>query len=197
MKAYLIILLFILVDNIVIIDITPFTEMEIDYVIEKSSTAYFKINLKNVNDEDKQNLYIQYKKMIKTYGYCLNVDACSFSNEPSESDLLAFTNSIKNIPGDSHSDSYFTYYNFRVPKFEKSNWLIIRATNADDYGVRIISFYIYSNKDKSNDKQNLSWNIAITVISATNTLLIIFILFKILTFKNHFSIDTLNNNKLV
>ena len=84
-----------------------------------------------------------------------------------------------------------------MPKFEKSNWLIIRATNADDYGVRIISFYIYSNKDKSNDKQNLSWNIAITVISATNTLLIIFILFKILTFKNHFSIDTLNNNKLV
>ena len=135
--------------------------------------------------------------MTKTYGHYLNVDACSFSNEPSENDILTFKNGIKNIPGDSHSDSYFTYYNFRIPKFEKCNWLIIRATNADDYGVRILSFYVYSNKDKNNDKQNLSWNIAITVISAINTLLIIFILFKLLTFKNHFSIDTLNNNKLV
>ena len=42
MKAYLMILLFILVDNIVIIDVTPFKEMEIDYTIEKSANGYFK-----------------------------------------------------------------------------------------------------------------------------------------------------------
>ena len=100
MIAYLIISLFILVDNAVIIDITPFKEMEIDYIIEKSATAYFKVGLKNVKDEDKQNLYLQYKKMTKTYGHYLFVDACSFSNEPSENDILAFKNGIKNIPGE-------------------------------------------------------------------------------------------------
>ena len=45
---------------LLIFDITPFKETEINESISRNGVGYFKINLKNVRKEDKNNLYIQY-----------------------------------------------------------------------------------------------------------------------------------------
>ena len=90
MKVYLFILLLFLVNFNLIIDITPFKEIEIFDTIKKYTNGYFKINLKDVKDEDKQNLYIQYKIKSVNFGKIFTVDACSFSEEPSEEDIVSF-----------------------------------------------------------------------------------------------------------
>ena len=88
-------------------------------------------------------------------------------------------------------DSYFYYYQFKIPKFENFNWLVIRTKNQYIHAISPTSFYVYSENKENN--QNLSWNISLTVISVVNTLLIVFILFKILTFKKQLSSDEINN----
>ena len=193
MKFYLFILLLFLVNSNLNIDITPFKEIEIFDTIKKYTNGYFKINLKDVKDEDKQNLYIQYKIKSVNFGKIFTVDACSFSEEPSEEDIVSFQNSINNIPGNSHSDSYFFYYIYKIPKFENINWLVIRNSIQNDLDLNPTSIYVYSKYDDKENKQNLSFNIAIIIISVINTLLIVFVLFKVLSFEKKLSSITINN----
>ena len=199
MKTFLIILFcLIFLDNTyLIIDIKPFIETEITTSIGSNSVGYFKIDLRNVKEEEKKNLYIQYRIRLLNTGKYFTVDASGFSKEPSEQDIIN-SNSTQNIPGEQESDSYYFYYRYKIPKFENMNWLIIRTINQYNSYISLTSFYVYSTKNTENEnretKQYLSWNswsISITIISLVNTLLLVFILFKIITLKNK-SPDNIN-----
>ena len=149
-----------------------------------------------MKDEDKKNLYFQYKIRSLNFGKIFTVDACSFSENPSEEDVINFKNNINNLEGIQTSDAYFSYYKYKIPKFENFNWLVIRTTNTYDYRLSLTSFYVYSENDKDKDnniKLILSFIIALTVITVINTLLIAFILFKIFIFKKQLSEEIINN----
>ena len=184
--------LFCLSHLLLIFDITPFNETEIKTDIPRNGIAYFKINLKEVKEEDKNNLYIQYRTYYFDANQYFTVDVCSFSEEPSEDDINAFKDSINDIQGTKNPDSYYYYYKYKIPKFENNNWLVIRTSNRYTYNYDLIlkSFYVYSEKEEEN--KNLSWNISITVISAVNTILLVLILFIMLTSKKESSMKSID-----
>ena len=202
MKMLLIILLlnlFSLVHLLLIFDITPFKETEINESISRNGVGYFKINLKNVRKEDKNNLYIQYRIAYTDANQYFIVDACGFLEEPTEEAIYYFNESINDLHGIKSSDSFYNYYTYKIPKFENMNWLCIRTTNHYNilkYNLFFKSFYVYSeNKEKEEEKtnKNFYFNIAVTIISTVNTLLLALILFKMRTSKNHASIESLDN----
>ena len=85
MKIFTILLFvnsFCLVCFLKIFNITPFKETKITENIESNDMGYFKINLKDMKEEDKSNLYIQYKiEFLKTNQY-FTVGASGFLEEP-------------------------------------------------------------------------------------------------------------------
>ena len=62
-----------------------------------------------MKDEDKKNLYFQYKIRSLNLGKIFTVDACSFSENPSEEDVNNFKNSINNLEGIQTNDAYFSF----------------------------------------------------------------------------------------
>ena len=143
-----------------IYDITPFEEVKYSNPLEFED-GYLKINLKDAKKEDKNNLYIQFRMRIRYINQFFIIDAFSFLEEPTESDIRTFKDSINDIKGTKNSDSNYNYYIYKIPKFESINWLVIHTKNT--YGLlKFDSIYVYSEKETSHD---LSWNIVITVIT--------------------------------
>ena len=172
-----------------IFDITPFEEVKIDTSISISSSGYFKINLKDVKGSDKNNLYIQFRISRRIAGQYFTVNACGFSEEPSVNDLNTFKDGVNDIKGTSNSDSIYNYYIYKFPKFENDNWVAIRI-DVTNYSLTLSSVYVDSEKEEN---INLAWNIVITVISAMNLLLLVFILLKIFTLKKQLSAESIGN----
>ena len=71
--------------------------------------------------------------------------------------------------------------------------MVIRNSIQNDLDLKPTSIYVYSEYDDKENKQNLSFNIAIIIISVINTLLIVFVLFKVLSFEKKLSSNTINN----
>ena len=169
-----------------IYDITPFEEVKFSTPLEFAQ-GYLKINLKDA--KDKNNLYIQFGIRRRYTSQYFIVDVCSFSEEPTESDIYTFKDSVNDIKGTHNSDSNYNYYIYKIPKFESMNWLVIRIQNTYS-PLSFNSIYVYSEKETSPD---LAWNIVITVISALNFVVLVFILFQIFTLKRKLSSQSMSN----